>query len=332
MISPPRLESESAILARVSSWPNHRRWEELTDSVLRRVTASEGVDFTTALLYDRLRKSPRHAPFIQKLQARLTDGASPAPRKTTLVIVPGALYVERPDLGGDGRVVRATAEAAGWRTVLIPLASRGAAAHNARLILSWLAEHQSENLVLVSLSKGGADLRRAMEAPEAVELSQRVLVWINVGGPLNGTKLVDWVLASRWRRALLQGQYWLQRRDFRFVTEMAHSPASFHLPPQLRLINLIGFPLYRHLSTPFSRFCHRRLSAFGPSDGTTLLSDLHTWPGEVYPVWGGDHYFRPEAKAQKLMRALLDYLATEICGHTAHHFTDSSRTVFPGVV
>jgi hypothetical protein len=66
--------------------------------------------------------------------------------------------------------------------------------------------------------------------------------------------------------------------------------------------------LARHFSTPFSRFCHRRIAPLGPNDGTVLLTDILRWPGEVYPVWGADHYFRPEGTARALLRAVLLHL------------------------
>jgi len=78
---------------------------------------------------------------------------------------------------------------------------------------------------------------------------------------------------------------------------------------RLRIIHLIGFPLARHITTRFSRFCHRTLAEWGPNDGTTSLSDVSKWQGEIYPVWGADHYFRPETVARSLITALLSHLS-----------------------
>jgi hypothetical protein len=65
------------------------------------------------------------------------------------------------------------------------------------------------------------------------------------------------------------------------------------------------------MTTRFSRFCHHTLAAYGPNDGTTLLSDLMVWPGEIFPAWGMDHYFRPENEARNLVAAMFKYLAEE---------------------
>jgi hypothetical protein len=113
-------------------------------------------------------------------------------------------------------------------------------------------------------------------------------------------------------------KFFLQKRDFGFITELCRDrktrlSALRELPPSLRIITLIGFPLARHMTTPFSRFCHRTLAEWGPNDGTTSLSDVTAWPGEVYPVWGADHYFRPESLARSLISAVLCDLAGQRC-------------------
>jgi hypothetical protein len=109
-------------------------------------------------------------------------------------------------------------------------------------------------------------------------------------------------------------QFWLQNRDFRFITELRHEPQAAnllaaHLPQNFKVINIVGFPLRRHFQTYFSSFCHRKLSQYGPNDGTILLSDLNAWPGRLYPVWGADHYFRPEPLGRGVITAVLEYLA-----------------------
>ena len=94
----------------------------------------------------------------------------------------------------------------------------------------------------------------------------------------------------------------------------ANTPLNFplQLPPGMKLLSLVGFPLRQFLTTPFSRFYHRTLAAHGPNDGTILLSDLLAWPGEIYPVWGMDHFFRPESEARSLIIATFQFLAEEL--------------------
>jgi len=255
----------------------------------------------------------------------LQCGSSPSPHQeekagetrrlpsTKVIIVPGALYVERPDVGGDGRLVREIAASFGLSSDIVPLHSTGGAIENAHLLQSWLGSHSHEKIILVSLSKGGAEVKLAFSAPEAAALFRPVVAWINVGGTLNGSPIANWIASSPFRSWLVRLQYRCRRRDFRFITDLCHGKdcplgSAFQPPPNLKMISVVGFPLRRHLTTLFSRFCHRTLARWGPNDGTILLSDLLDWPEDIYPVWGADHYFRPESMARNLITALFHYL------------------------
>jgi hypothetical protein len=309
------LESEEALLQRAAGWKEGIALENLDDETLRRITREQGGDFATALLFDRFRKSPQHSDFIRRIDS-LRGAQAPSAQKidARVVIVPGALYIEKPEMGGDGRIVREVAESLGCQTDLIPLASFGSVTKNASLILAWLKEHAREPLILVSLSKGGTDLKMALSSDDAAGLFRNVIAWINVCGPLNGSRMADWILMSRARSCFCRLKFFLQKRDFRFVTELCHDRTALLNSPirhpfSIRMINLIGFPLERHMTTRFSRFCYRTLANWGPNDGTTSLSDVSGWPGNTYPVWGADHYFRPESVARDLILALLRYLS-----------------------
>ena len=309
----PSAEDEGSLLRRAAAHAGFPTLEDLTPEVLQKMTRAAGIDFATALLFDRMRRSKAHASFIERIDALRQ---APAPRKTTgrfqVVIVPGALYVERPDMGGDGRVIREVAEAAGLPTDFVPLASCGSVTGNAERIREWLRRRGDDRrIVLVSLSKGGADLKLALAAPDAGEVFRSVAAWINVCGPLQGSGMANWVLDSRIRTWLARAKFRWQRRDFQFVTDLRRGrgtplDGAPRLPLSLWLVTLIGFPLRRHLTTRFSRFCHRTLAEHGPNDGTTSLADVAAWPGTIYPAWGMDHYFRPENAARSLVSAVLE--------------------------
>jgi hypothetical protein len=305
---------ETALLQQASNWPEHPTVESLTPKVLQQIAKQEGIDFATALLFNRFQQSPRHADFIHQIdRLRHSPATSQRAKKAKIVLIPGALYLERPDLGGDGHLVRDAAVNSGWPCDFVPVASTGSVLDNAQRIHQWLLERAEEKIILVSLSKGGKDLITSFDLLEASLAFQNIVAWVNVCGPLNGSLMADWVLSSRIRSCLLRTQFRLQNRSFKFITELRHEPnATEKLSrlPHLRIINVVGFPLSQHFKTCFSRFCHHKLSVYGPNDGTILLSDLSAWSGKIYPVWGADHYFRPEALAREVITAILEYLAT----------------------
>jgi hypothetical protein len=311
-------EYESALLDRAANFPEHRALENLTHKTLQQITRDEGVDFATALLFDRYQKSPQHAKFIQRIDKLRELPVQPSGLKNNakVVIVPGALYVERPEMGGDGRIVCEAAAAAGFQTELIPTASFGPVVKNGALIRAWLEQHSQERIILVSLSKGGADLKSALSETDAPGAFRNVVAWVNVCGPLKGSRMANWILESRLRTWFFRWKFRRQGRDFQFVTDLRHGEntplgCNVSLPDSMKMVSLAGFPLCRHMTTRFSRFCHRTLAKSGPNDGTTLLADLQALPGDIYPAWGMDHYFRPENKARRLVNAVLQYLAEE---------------------
>lgn len=306
---------EAALLRRAAEFRACATLAELNPKALAELTRRHGVDFATALLYDRLRKAPAHAPFLARMEALLAAPPRALPAVTwKIAIVPGALHVERPDLGGDGKLVREVAAELGVPCEFVPLASRGSITTNAARLAAWLAPAPDDARVLVSLSKGGPEVKLALARPDAPRLFRGVVAWVNVCGPLAGSPLVDWVLASRVRERALRFQYWLRRRDFGFVSELRRAPAGplaqpLRLPAGLRLVSLVGFPLRRHLRTPFSRFCHRVIARTGPNDGTALLADACSEAGEIFPVWGADHYFQPPSRGRALIVAVLHRIA-----------------------
>ncbi len=158
--------------------------EDLTPKVVRQLTREQGVDFATAVLYDRLRNAPQHAKFIDRVEAGLSQKpTSLSPVDWTIAIVPGALYQERPELGGDGKIVREAAASLGVRTVIVPLASRASVTENSARLAHFLQEHAGQKLVLVSLSKGGTDLTRALARPDAAKVFGSVVAWTTSVGP-----------------------------------------------------------------------------------------------------------------------------------------------------
>ncbi len=317
MMPLPLPADERALLDRAHDWPAFPRWQDLTEELLRQLAAEHGIDFATALLYDRLVCSPEYGPFLAGLHA-LTEQAPPARLlNATLVVVPGAFHVEFPHTGADGRLLREEAERFGCRTELVPLASLGSLAQNARALRDHLLTTDGP-VILASLSKGGADVKRALAEPDAGETFRNVIVWVNLCGLVHGTPLVDWVRARRLRTWWYRGLFWLRGFDFAAAAELARGPGTpldfaLRLPPALHAIHLVGFPLRRHLSNALARRCHRRLRPLGPNDGAgILLADVGRLPGLLYPVWGADHYLRPGGRELRgLARRLLHYLSRE---------------------
>lgn len=269
---------------------------------LREVASREGIDEATRLLYRRVLESPTHGGFIRGL-AEIGRRCAPVPwpQEATLAIVPGAFYRENPRSGADGGLVRAEAERLGCPTELVPLASQGGVEENAGILCEWLATRRRAPLVLVSLSKGGADVKVALARPEAAHAFAGVATWINLCGTLDGTPMADWLLSRRPAAVLNRLYHRLRGQSLTFLGDLRYPAGGplaqpLRLPSHLRLASVVGFPLREHLLRGISRRCHERLGHLGPNDGALVLADVCALPGLVYPLWGADHYLRPDPK------------------------------------
>jgi hypothetical protein len=311
---PEAAVDDGCLLDRVARWPEYRHWRELTPEVLQQVAERMGIDFATALVFDRLRRSREHSAVIRRLDLDAPAAQHRGPLPFLVAIVPGGFYVESPHTGADGSLVRDEAARLGCRTACVPLESFGALETNAAILRDWLVSQRAEPVVLVSVSKGSAEVKLALDRPDAAEVFRDVAGWVDLSGISHGTSLAGWLLARPVRSFLVRGLLWSRGHSFAVIAALDRKPGGMLdgplcLPPQLRAIHVVGFPRIRHLTTALARRGHRRLSPLGPNDGAILLADVLRLPGTIYPVWGADHYMRPPGRD---MRPLI--------GRILHHF------------
>ncbi len=306
---------EQQLLAEAAEESEYASLADLTPAVMARVTAQRGVDYATALLYDRLLRAPEHGPAIEQLSA--LRGASPQAgllSGVTCAVAPGAFYREFPHTGADGRILRDAAEQFGCRATLIPSSSTGTLRENAQAILRWLEQNRSEPIILASVSKGGADVKAALALDGAHEIFRPVVAWVDVCGILDGSPMVNWLLARRLRTAFYRLLFRWRGYNFDVIRDLRHgagAPLDFplRLPRDLYALHVIGFPLTGHMTNRLSRTFRQRIASGGPNDGCVMLADVCRLPGVVYPVWGADHYMRPSWELRALARAIFAHLA-----------------------
>jgi len=294
------------------------RWVLPTARDIQEIATREGIDAATIQLYQSVLASPHHGPFIHRVdeicrRTALQMWQTEAP----VIIVPGAFYRENPRSGADGRILREQAERLGCPTGIIPIASRGSLKQNARIICDWLLQQQEKPVILASLSKGGADVKMALAERDAADAFKNVAAWVNLCGILNGTPMAEWLLSRNPAALLNRFYYTLRGQGLGFLRDLGYGPGrpldfGLQLPQHVRIITIAGFPLREHLTTALARRCHRRLTPLGPNDGSLILSDVCALPGLLYPIWGADHYLRPQTDVNKLVLAVLQYLDEEL--------------------
>ena len=310
--------AEEALREKASACPRLPDLSDCTRENLKELAAERGLDFATALLYDRVRRSAQHGAFITEIEALVEQEVEPD-LEARVVIVPGAFHQKFPNSGADGRVVRQQAEALGFEVETVPLPDFGSLEDNALALCDWLRDCTAQRVVLATTSKGGSDVKCALARPEAESAFERVVFWLNLSGLLDGSPLVADLFSSTWRSRIIR---WLFRRqgfDLELMAELDHGPrhqlaAPLRLPPHLQVLHVVGFPLRDHATTRVARHNYSRLEDHGPNDAAgILLADACRWPGLLYPIWGTDHYLRPRGGDVGLVaRALLRYVSREL--------------------
>ncbi len=306
----PADDEERGLFERVGRWDGPPGLAALTPEGLRALTAREGCDFATALLHRRIVESDAHGPFLRRLQ----PGAGAPPTPVQVAIVPGAFHRENPRTGADGSLPREVARGLGLPVTTIPVSGSGRLLENARLLARWLSAYAGPPLLLVSVSKAGGDIKTALAQPDAASVFANVKGWINLCGILDGTPMAEWLLSTGWLARANRFYYRMRGRSLDFLEDLRPPPDGaldfpLVLPAGLRAVHVVGFPLRRHLHNGLARRCHERLEPFGPNDGSIVLSGVLRWPGQLCPVWAGDHYLRPQTDVRPLLAALFETLS-----------------------
>jgi hypothetical protein len=277
---------------------------ELTVPALRELALREGMDFATAVAYDRVLRKPRNQVFFDEV------GRSPdcvVDRDVLFAIVPGAFYRMHKHSGADGARLIRILETAGRRVETIPIENFGRVRENARIIAEWLEAKKREKVVILSLSKGSADVKCALR--ERPNLGRHLLGWVSLSGISSGTPLVDWLQRQRWQMLGIRFFFWWRGLSLEALNDLQSGgelndwgDAADELP----LLNVCGFPLQRHLAHRWAPKGYRRLAPLGPNDGGgILLGEVAQRPGLVFPVWGADHYLAPSWDCDAQLRTVL---------------------------
>jgi hypothetical protein len=157
-------------------------------------------DMAALLLARKLALSEQQQPLASMLREELqradadTVGFDHA-RGTLFLFVPGWLYRTDPATGADLARTRALLSSRGADVALAATDENGAVERNAMLIAQQLralhAESPARRVVLVSVSKGGAETALALSMLRDEPSAAAVRAWVNIGGLLAGTALAD---------------------------------------------------------------------------------------------------------------------------------------------
>jgi hypothetical protein len=230
--------------------------------------------------------------------ARARIGALLGAQRVVPLRVPGLLYESHPESGAD---LAAVERWLGAPVELAPTGERASVEENAAIVADALRARGAagRRSLVVSASKGSADVRAALEGEPA--LGPSVPVWIDLVGVLEGTPLTDPGAAT-----LTDVESWLpaetSRSMSRTVRRAVAAPERF--PAETRAVHVAAFPRAAEVSER-ARRSFEWLRWLGPNDGYVLLAAYPRAPGRVLVVRGTDHYLRGVADLEARFLALL---------------------------
>lgn len=274
---------------------------------LKEISKVMSVDFAALFFAEHLSKGRDNKKiqleFAENLQAARndlgdiyfqSDAQSPP---YVVLFVPGWNYIEVGHLTGANLAnPRAIATRLGIENYLVGINATGSVEENADTIAHEIIRHAEGGrpIILVGPSSAGPAIHLALGNQLGTQHLQRVKAWLNLGGILQGSPLIDYW--QPWpRNWLFQFILWYKEWNREHVLSMSaeHSRRRFallDLPDDLLVVNYLGIPLSGDLSQN-SRDKYPMLRKDGPNDGLTLLADVIA-PGSVTIVaLGSDHFF-----------------------------------------
>lgn len=287
---------------------------------LKAVAAAFSVDFAALFFADRLLNDECNRALNQRFARYLESGAWVDPAVSAsyqILFVPGWDYVSNGRLtGSDFAKPRELATRAGFANELVALPPTGSVEADASVLAAEIARHSrtGKKILIAGTSAAGPAIHLALgELLDERDL-RSVKAWLNLGGILHGTPLVDFFEAQP-QRVLLDFYAWVKGWDREAIPSMATAPSRkrfsrLQLHPGIVVINYVGVPLSGQLSR-FSGAGYRMLRPDGPNDGVALLADAIAPDSLTLVALGSDHYFAEDPlmnrKTVAMMRLVLDY-------------------------
>jgi len=235
-----------------------------------------------------------------------------------VLFVPGWDYVENGHLtGADFAQPRKLVSRFGIENHLVELPPTGSVEQNAEVLAAEIVGRgrSGKQILIAGASSAGPAIHLALgELLGKKELSS-IKAWLNLGGILQGSPLVDH-LQSRPQRWLFNLVVWFKNWNKDSILSMGTGPSRsrfqrLHVDADIFVVNYLGVPLSGQLSQ-YSKDKYPLLKSDGPNDGLTLLTDVIAPNSLTIVALGNDHFFaedpRIEEKTVALMKVMLTYL------------------------
>jgi hypothetical protein len=284
---------------------------------LKEISQQFSNDFAALFLVDKLWQNQQNREVQRSFNRYLSMPEAelfrpPASVENYLVLwVPGWNYKNSGHItGSDFSVPRRLIDKLGIDDELILVPSNGSVIQSADVIAESILQHSNmgKKIVVVGASAAGPAIHYTLGKLLEHEQMESVVAWVNLGGILHGSPLIDYF--QRWpQKLVLNVALALYGWDNEEIMSMSAARSrerikTLELPPDIVVINYLGLSLTGSLSR-LSTYKYPIIAGEGPNDGLTPLVDIIA-PGSMTLVaTRSDHYFAEDPDIDKKTIAMI---------------------------
>ena len=295
-----------------------------TREELKKISSEFSVDFASLFFSDRLMQQEKNIlaqnVFFKYLTTDRSHLYSTMAHFSSyrVLFVPGWNYIDNGYLtGSDLALPRQLISELGVENHLVLTPSNGSVEASAKAISAAILKYSKLNkkIIIVGASAAGPAIHLTLGEMLPKDLLSSVVAWINLGGILQGSPLVDYF--EQWpQKALMNMVLWYKGWEHEDVLSMSvkNSRKRFkrlQLAPDLIVFNYLALSLSGNLSH-LSTSKYPLIKSEGPNDGLTLLTDVIAPDSYTLISVNSDHYFGEDPqindKTVAVLKTVIHYL------------------------
>ncbi|OUR99523.1 hypothetical protein A9Q84_00455 [Halobacteriovorax marinus] len=280
---------------------------------LKLLSEKTSVDFATLYFGNKLLNKKENdsvqEQFLSNLK-NIEEVKLPSNKDDFLIImVPGLDYIDVGHLtGADLKAPIAILRDKGLNVEFVPIHPMGSVSANAADIVNVIKKNQDKKIIVAGPSSAGAAIHLALGKLLDKKELKSVRAWLNLGGILNGSPLVDWIDSGmtvpiyaivRWFKD------W-EKETFESMKTKASQVRfkTLDVPKHIFILNYLGLSLSGDISD-FGMDKYKILRELGPNDALTLLPDAIAPNSSTVLAPKSDHFFGEDPLIGKKALALL---------------------------
>ena len=302
------------------AYPEYPKFSNLTRDVLQKITVeTKDVDKAASLFYERSLRDRNNIEMLEFIGVKEKELAKRVPdytgEKVLLALVPGMFWMDNPEVGAAGEQLRELADQMGMTSSIVPVEQTGTVEKNGKDICEFLQQQTDvKSIIVASISKGGGDMKKALQYCGNTPAFRKVRAWFNIAGITAGSQLVNGINDTIAYKAEARAYFCFKGYNWdgmMYMRAANDAPLEFEVsvPKHMMVVNVIAVPLFRYVSSRAKPY-YQYMIKYGPNDGITLLADSYVPGGSTYISFRNDHYFRNPISEQK-MQAFLVYIMSK---------------------